>query len=153
MQARKLMTIYQFNNEPLRLIFTSLAGNIRNSADAFINTALQKHIFRELRIIDTAIKKPDALIWFSLRSRWILSKKGKAKGKGKKPDPDEDEEDEDEQEGEGDGASASAGPSIPLPTKHNPAFMTMYAQMCNVAKSYQSAICECPYRLCTTAAD
>ncbi|EAU87482.2 hypothetical protein CC1G_02241 [Coprinopsis cinerea okayama7 len=44
-QCRKLITRYQFNNEPLRLLLASLSSGLRPT-DAFITSTLQKHLFR-----------------------------------------------------------------------------------------------------------
>ena len=48
----------------------------------------------------------------------------------------EDEEDDDE-----DDASEGDDTRGFMPVRHNPVLMTLYGQMSNVAKSYQSAIC------------
>jgi general transcription factor 3C polypeptide 3 (transcription factor C subunit 4) len=128
--VRKMITTHQFNNEPIRLLFASLAGTMRSS-DSFINTALQKHIFRELRIADVAVKNKDTLLWWPKKKRYGLNKKGKGKAVAV-----EDEEDDEEEDGEeGDDTRGF------MPVRHNPVLMTLYGQMCNVAKSYQSAIC------------
>jgi general transcription factor 3C polypeptide 3 (transcription factor C subunit 4) len=131
-QARKVMNNHQFNNELVRVFFASLAGSMR-AADAFIDTALQKHIFRELRIVESALAQPDALRWAPSKKKW-----GIVKGKGV---PREDALDEDEEDAEQPEAKSSKVPLCAFPTKENPVLMTLYGQMTATAKSYQSAIC------------
>jgi general transcription factor 3C polypeptide 3 (transcription factor C subunit 4) len=126
--VRKLIYVHQFNNEPVRVLLASLAGSIRSS-DSFINTAFQKHVYREIRIADAAAKNRDSLSWFPAKKRY-----GLVKGKGKAAAADEDE-DEDEEAGSDEDVLGF------VPAKFNPVPVTLYGQMCNVAKSYQSAIC------------
>lgn len=134
-QCRKLITTHQFNNEPLRILLASLASGLRPT-DAFIVSTLQKHLFRELKINDTAVKNPDALHWVPMSRRYAITGP-KAGGDGEDPPDDDEEVLQDE-------GSATSGekPSVPcMPTKYNPITVTVYGQMCAGAKSYQSAIC------------
>jgi general transcription factor 3C polypeptide 3 (transcription factor C subunit 4) len=126
------MNNHQFNNELVRVFFASLAGSMR-AADAFIDTALQKHIFRELRIVESALAQPDALRWAPSKKKWGIVK---GKGAPREDAPDEDEEDVEQPE-----AKPSKVPLCAFPTKENPVLMTLYGQMTATAKSYQSAIC------------
>jgi general transcription factor 3C polypeptide 3 (transcription factor C subunit 4) len=111
------------------LLFASLAGTIR-SADAFINTAFQKHILREIRIADAAVKNKDQLVWIPNKKRYGVPRR---KGKAVVVDEDEDDEDEDNS-----GDEVARGF---VPAKHNPVLLALYGQMTNVARSYQSSIC------------
>jgi general transcription factor 3C polypeptide 3 (transcription factor C subunit 4) len=86
-------------------------------------------VYREIRIADAAAKNRDSLSWFPTKKRY-----GLVKGKGKAAAADEDE-DEDEEAGSDEDALGF------VPAKFNPIPVTLYGQMCNVAKSYQSAIC------------
>jgi general transcription factor 3C polypeptide 3 (transcription factor C subunit 4) len=136
-QSRKLIGIYQFNNEPLRILLASLASGMQ-STDSFITSTLQKHIFRELRLADTAVKHPDGLKWNQLNRRWVIAT-------GSKPV-------EDNEIGEDDatmdiplapqkekGKTSESRPR--LPTTNSPIPFATYGQICIAAKSYQSAIC------------
>jgi len=131
-QCRKLINQHQFNNEPLRILTASLASGLRNT-DAFITSTLQKHLFREMKLSDMAVKNPGNLRWNPLNKRYAL--KG---GTGKDVEEEEDEEEVINTE-----ASESKTTATPrLPTKEDPMIVTIYGQICIAAKSYQSAICE-----------
>ncbi|TFK72655.1 TPR-like protein [Pluteus cervinus] len=67
--SRKLINAHQFNNEPLRLMVASLSSGLR-STDAFITSTLQKHMFREMRMADAAVKNPEGLKWSAANRRW-----------------------------------------------------------------------------------
>ncbi|KIM89674.1 hypothetical protein PILCRDRAFT_812481 [Piloderma croceum F 1598] len=133
-QCRKLITTHQFNNEPIRILLASLASGLRPT-DSFIVSTLQKHMLRELKINDTAVKNPETLRWVPTNRRYAVTGP-KAGGDGEDPPDDDDEALQDE-------GSATSGekPNVPcMPTKHNPITVTVYGQMCASAKSYQSAI-------------
>jgi general transcription factor 3C polypeptide 3 (transcription factor C subunit 4) len=134
-QCRKLITTHQFNNEPLRILLASLASGLRPT-DSFIVSTLQKHLLRELKINDTAVKNSDALHWVHMNRRYAVTGP-KTSGEGEDPPDDDDEGPPDEGS-----ISSSEIPNAPrMPTKHNPITVTVYGQICAVAKSYQSAIC------------
>ncbi|KAG9310821.1 hypothetical protein JVU11DRAFT_8674 [Chiua virens] len=130
-QCRKLINIHQFNNEPVRILVSSLSGGLR-PADSFISSTLQKHMLREVRLSDCAVKTPELLKWSSSSQRYHS---GSTKAADAVP--------EDEAEDAGDAPDA-APPSdkkpLWLPTKNNPIPVTLYGQLCLAAKSYQSAI-------------
>ncbi|PPQ68724.1 hypothetical protein CVT26_003630 [Gymnopilus dilepis] len=134
-QARKLITQHQFNNEPLRILMASLASGLRNT-DAFITSTLQKHLFREMKLSDTAVKNPEVLKWNPLNKRYAPT------GQGGKATADADAEGDDDEEA--DAPSVSGEPSnagMPeIPKEQNPVIITIYGQICIAAKSYQSAI-------------
>ncbi|KAF8153752.1 hypothetical protein B0H34DRAFT_65394 [Crassisporium funariophilum] len=137
-QVRKLITNNQFNNEPLRILMASLASGLRLT-DAFITSTLQKHLFREMKLSDTAVKNPEILKWNRLNKRYA------ATGQSKSAEADEGgEDDADEQEhGSIDAELPSSNDkSAPpdIPKKENPVIITIYGQICIAAKSYQSAI-------------
>jgi general transcription factor 3C polypeptide 3 (transcription factor C subunit 4) len=128
------MGVHQFNNEPIRLMFAALAGTMRSS-DSFINTALQKHMFREVKNAEMAVNQREMLSWWPKKHRYGFKGKSKDKMVVGEEDEDEDEVDapvQDITEGSTQGF---------IPVRHNPVLVTMYGQMCNVARSYQSAIC------------
>lgn len=137
-QARKLIGQHQFNNEPLRILLASLASGLKVT-DSFITSTLQKHLFREMKLSDTAVKNPDILKWNPLNKRYA------ATGQGKSTDPDDGGEDDGEENERGSFENESAAhdkykrPEIP--TKENPVIVAIYGQICIAAKSYQSAIC------------
>ena len=128
-QSRKLINAYQFNNEPLRILLASLGNGLR-ATDAFLASTLSKHLLREIKLADAAVKKPDAIRWNTTLRRYGL-------GTGKGGDGDEvDEEDEAPREG-----SVVSAEKARLPTKANPVNVAVYGQICLAAKSYQSALC------------
>jgi general transcription factor 3C polypeptide 3 (transcription factor C subunit 4) len=143
--ARKIITGHQFNNEPLRILIASLSSGLLPT-DAFITSTLQKHLFREMKLSDTAVKNPDMLKWNPLNKRYAPTGSKVAEHEHEQ---DDDENDEVNKEDEGAGPSASATTSQsreqanlpPIPTKFNPVIIAIYGQICISAKSYQSAIC------------
>ncbi len=140
-QSRKLVNAHQFNNEPLRILVASLASGL-HSTDAFLASTLSKHMLRELRAHDAALKNPDGLRWNPVLKRY---------GVGSKVDDDEDEGIDAGHAGgetvgkEGQDTTGAQGeqPRPRLPTKENPVGVAVYGQICLAAKSYQSALCEC----------
>ncbi|KAH7882558.1 hypothetical protein F5I97DRAFT_1906074 [Phlebopus sp. FC_14] len=135
-QCRKLINTYQFNNEPFRILMSSLASGLR-ATDSFISSTLQKHMLRELRLSDGAVKTPELLKWNNSSRRYHLIT-------AKATDDDDTAKVADALEDEGEGADdadpTSIKKSIRLPTKNNPMPVTLYGQLCLAAKSYQSAI-------------
>jgi len=146
-QCRKIITHNQFDDEPLRILMASLASGLR-STDAFITSTLQKHLFREMKLSDTAVKHPEVLKWNNTNKRYAPTGGTGRKG-GVAEDDGEDgaEDDVDENDMVVDtphpSTSGDKGFGRPqLPTKSNPVIITIYGQICIAAKSYQSAICK-----------
>ena len=138
------MTRYQFNNEPLRILLASIASGLRPT-DAFITSTLQKHLFREMKLADAAVKTPETLRWNPMNRRYAHTNAGGASAKAG-DDGDAGEEDDMDVEAEGDRAhhastSTISSDNFELPTKQNPVIVAIYGQICIAAKSYQSAIC------------
>ena len=135
-QARKLISQHQFNNEPLRILVASLASGLKVT-DSFLTSTLQKHLFREMKLSDTAVKNPDILKWNPLNKRYAPT------GQGKPADPDEGDDDgEDNERGSLENESTANDKKRPeIPTTENPVIVAIYGQICIAAKSYQSAIC------------
>ncbi|KAJ3569113.1 hypothetical protein NP233_g5266 [Leucocoprinus birnbaumii] len=138
--SRKLITAHQFNNEPLRILLASLSSGLVPT-DAFITSTLQKHLFREMKLSDTAVKHPETLKWNPLNKRYAST--------GSKATEQEQEEEDDNDEDAVTGPSSTTNPTpapdaksgLPLiPTAFNPVIITIYGQICIAAKSYQSAI-------------
>jgi general transcription factor 3C polypeptide 3 (transcription factor C subunit 4) len=131
-------------------MLASISSGLRPT-DAFITSTLQKHLFREMKLADAAVKAPESLRWNTLNKRYAHSGGSGASAKG----DDGDVGDDDEGDGDGDGvpsteqaaaekshhASTSVTEKSPIPTKHNPVIVAIYGQICIAAKSYQSAIC------------
>lgn len=140
-QCRKLINTYQFNNEPMRILLSSLSSGLR-PADSFISSTLQKHMLREVRLSDGAVKTPALLKWNNSSQRYHL---GTAKSAGD-DDPikglDAAEDDAEEFGDAVDPTPATDKRPLWLPTKNNPIPVTLYGQLCLAAKSYQSAICK-----------
>ncbi|KDQ49967.1 hypothetical protein JAAARDRAFT_42458 [Jaapia argillacea MUCL 33604] len=149
-QSRRLINIHQFNNEPHRILAAALASGLRQT-DVFIQSTLQKHLLRELKVCASAVKNKDALRWNAQTKRYAVvssSSSSTSASKGKVEDGEEAGDDEgegdDQNEGEetpnvGDDRSGSST-WIKLPTSHNPMSVAVYGQICTAAKSYQSAI-------------
>lgn len=141
--ARKLITAHQFNNEPQRILIAALSSGLRPT-DAFITSTLQKHLFREMKLADTAVRMPEVLKWNALNKRYAPTLQMKAEAE------DEAEDVEGvagagtglgEKDGSVAGAGAGAGTAtVEIPTKNNPIIVAIYGQICIAAKSYQSAI-------------
>ncbi|KAG6888878.1 hypothetical protein C0995_005133 [Termitomyces sp. Mi166 len=130
-QARKLITVYQFNNEPQRILIAVLSSGLRPT-DAFITSTLQKHLFREMKLADVAVRTPEVLRWNALNKRYAATGNVKSEpGDGADDDADDAEPvapvDKDTK-------------VLEIPTKHNPIIVAIYGQICIAAKSYQSAI-------------
>ena len=127
--GRKIIFTYQFNNEPIRILLAALASGHRQ-LDAFVASAFQKAMLREVRFSDLACNSPDQVKWNSAKRRFFNSA---ATSKNEFDD-----------EGEG-GDDASTDPNQiqvdapSFPKKPNPLLVTMYGQSCT---SYQSAICK-----------
>lgn len=129
-QSRKLVNAHQFNNEPFRILLASLASGY-HATDGFLASTLSKHMLRELRAYDMALKNPDALRWNPTLKRF---------GAGTKAEEDDDA---DVLDGANREESESGGGGAPgLPSKENPIGVAIYGQICLAAKSYQSAICK-----------
>ena len=140
-QCRKLINTYQFNNEPMRLLLSSLASGLRPT-DSFISSTLQKHMLREVRLSDGAVKTPELLKWNNSSQRYHL---GTVKSVGDDEAIKGADAPEDDAEDAGDAADptpTSDRKPLWLPTKNNPFPVTLYGQLCLAAKSYQSAICK-----------
>ena len=133
-QSRKLINSHQYNNEPYRLLLASLNSGLRNT-DAFLASTLTKHLLRDIKGGDTALKNPEVLRWNPILKRYGVGAK-----------VEEDDEDGGNAEPtvptDGDGASKPR-----LPTKENPVGVALYGQICLAAKSYQSALCTRPLHL------
>ena len=135
-QARKMVNGHQFNNEPLRVLLVSLSHGLR-ATDAFLASTLSKHLLRELRLSDTAVKQPDKLRWNPTTRRYAQAKTD-AEDAG---DDDEDVPSVDLEKG---------SHAKDLPTKDNPVNVAVYGQICLAAKSYQSALCQSSFSLLWT---
>jgi general transcription factor 3C polypeptide 3 (transcription factor C subunit 4) len=131
-QCRAMMNVYQFNNEPLRIILVAL-GNGLHATESLIHPNFQKHLYRELKMSD-AIAHGKEIKWNSARQRYVLA-------------------DEKEDEGDADSQIApskkekevKSRPRVPIqkkPTKPNPLHLSLYGMLCTAAKSYQSGLCE-----------
>ncbi len=139
--SRKLITSHQFNNEPLRILVASLSSGLLPT-DAFITSTLQKHLFREMKLSDFAVKHPEMLKWNPLNKRY-------APTGSKATEVDEEEENDDvikdAEHAVTPALAANPEPgkvnSSSIPTTFNPVIITIYGQICIAAKSYQSAIC------------
>jgi general transcription factor 3C polypeptide 3 (transcription factor C subunit 4) len=142
--ARKLITAHQFNNEPQRILLAALSSGLRPT-DAFITSTLQKHLFREMKLADTAVRTPEVLKWNALNKRYAPMSQMKAEP-GAEGEDDADDVDGTgagvEKDGPGLGSGAGAGAMTEIPTKNNPILVAIYGQICIAAKSYQSAICK-----------
>lgn len=111
----------------------SLGSGLR-ATDAFLVSTLSKHLLRETRLADAAVKDPEALRYNTAQRRYGVV------GSVMKADPDDVPDDEDEVEAP---AAVAEFEHAKLPTKANPVNVAVYGQILLAAKSYQSALCEC----------
>lgn len=111
----------------------SLGSGLR-ATDAFLVSTLSKHLLRETRLADAAVKDPEALRYNTAQRRYGVV------GSAMKADPDDVPDDEDEVEAP---AAVAEFEHAKLPTKANPVNVAVYGQILLAAKSYQSALCEC----------
>jgi general transcription factor 3C polypeptide 3 (transcription factor C subunit 4) len=113
-------------------MLASLASGFRPT-DSFIVSTLQKHLLRELKHNDVAVKSPELLKWTPSNRRYaVVATKG-----GDTEDP----ADEDEDILPDENAHPIEKPNAPrILTKQNPIPVAVYGQICTAAKSYQSAI-------------
>ncbi|CAK5274676.1 unnamed protein product [Mycena citricolor] len=125
--ARKIITTYQFNNEPLRILLAVLSSGL-HPTDAFIVSPLQKFLYREMKLVGVASKNPELAKWTPAQKRFsLINNKGE----------DGDDEPADE------AVPTAVGGDHVLPAyarKPNPVITAIYGQVCVAAKSYQSAI-------------
>ncbi|KAI0664249.1 TPR-like protein [Cubamyces menziesii] len=128
-QARKLINGHQFNNEPIRVLISSLGSGLR-ATDAFLVSTLSKHLLRETRLADAAVRDPDSLRYNTAQRRYGLV------GSSGKGDPDDVPDDDDEVEA----PAITELERAKLPTKPNPLNVAVYGQILLAAKSYQSAL-------------
>lgn len=141
-QSRKIITSYQFNNEPFRLLVASLSAGLRPT-DSFITSPLQKAIFREVKMADAAVTKPETLKWMPMTKRYSIFAPSKGEEEEEEEDPDDDAAGDAGGGGEKLGEDNTNKREFPeLPAKQNPVVVGVYGQICIAAKSYQSAICE-----------
>ena len=126
--GRKIIFTYQFNNEPIRILLAALASGHRQ-LDAFVTSAFQKAMLREVRFSDIALSHPEQVKWNTSKRRFFSS------AAAAKSEYDDEGEGEDDTGVDPNQAQVDA-PT--LPKKPNPLLVTMYGQCCT---SYQSAIC------------
>jgi len=126
--GRKIIFTYQFNNEPIRILLAALASGHRQ-LDAFVASAFQKAMLREVRFSDLAVNHPEQVKWNLSKRRFFNS------AAASKSEYDDEGEGEDDTSADPTQMQVDA-PS--LPHKPNPLLVTMYGQSCT---SYQSAIC------------
>ena len=105
-QARKLVNAHQFNTAPLRVLLAALASGF-HATDGFLASTLSKHLLRELRSTDTALKNPEGLRWNGTLKRFSVGGAGKADAEAEEEGEGEGEEADDE----GD-ADAAAGVQV-----------------------------------------
>jgi len=114
-----------------------LASGLRPT-DSFIMSTLQKHLFREMKVGDTAVKNKDSLRWNPLNRRYASTSMSTS-NPGEGDDGDDDVEDLVGEVAPDEAPVDKVG--VPaIPTKDNPLSVAVYGQICAAAKSYQSAI-------------
>lgn len=138
-QSRKLINSHQFNNEPLRLLCASLASGLRPT-DVFIASTLCKHILRDLRLCDTALKNKDQMKWNVVLRRYGFP--SAASNKGGDGDDVVDDDDQNEEPDDAEDLPSNDSDRLSYPTKSNPIGVAIYGQICMVSKSHQSALCK-----------
>ncbi|KAJ7185699.1 hypothetical protein C8R46DRAFT_982456 [Mycena filopes] len=132
-QARKLLAGHQFHNEPLRIMVAALGSGLGPS-DAFLATTFQKYLHREVKMFNTAVNNPEALVWSVQGRRFSTKAVAGAQDWG------DDEELDGEDEKKRDGRKTKRPPRLPdIAKTPNPVVLALYGQVCLVAKSFQSA--------------
>ncbi|KAJ7448791.1 TPR-like protein [Mycena latifolia] len=133
-QCRKLHMSHQFHNDPMRIMVAAFGSGLRPT-DAFVASALQKYLHREMRLFDAAANSPESLVWSVMGKRFSL----KAAGGDAEPE-DEEGADAVEQPTAGRRKKKQC-PRLPeIATIPNPVVLALYGQMCLASKSFQSAI-------------
>ncbi|KAJ7359218.1 hypothetical protein DFH08DRAFT_686174 [Mycena albidolilacea] len=125
--GRKIITSYQFCNEPLRIFIASLASGYR-ATDSFIHSPLTKLIHREMRMSHATVKTPELVHWNKQGKRFSI------------PESKMEEAADDDDASEPDESVDDAHPLPDAARKPNPLITALYGQMCVSAKSFQSAI-------------
>ncbi|KAF8575754.1 TPR-like protein [Ramaria rubella] len=130
--SRKLINSHQFHNDPPRILLAALASGLL-SVDAFIDSRLQKHISREVRLIDSVVKGKEVR-WNPHTRRYTQV----GTEEGEKDDGKDEADEAPEETGPASGLVENAIPQ--KPTKNNPIMVCIYGQLCVAARSYQSGI-------------
>ncbi|KAJ7159083.1 TPR-like protein [Mycena crocata] len=136
-QVRKFLMSHQFHNDPVRIML-AVFGSGSRATDAFVASAFQKFLHRELRLSHAAANTPDAVMWSKMNKRFSLHC---VDGGG----------DEAEEEGANDGGeeqkparARGRGKNLPqlpdIARKNNPVAFALYGQICLATKSFQSAM-------------
>lgn len=131
-QCRKLISTHQFNNEPLRIMLAVLASGLP-ATDFFITSPFQKHLFREIKMSDAAVKGR-GIQWNAQTRRYAFT--------GRAADDVDEEAEPEEDEIRADVHEKFAIPE--KPTKDNAVMAAIYGLTCTAVRSYQSALCTCP---------
>lgn len=133
--ARRLVTRYHMNNDALRLLLASLGGGI-TAAEAFLDSSLQKFLYREMQLFEKAAKGDPAVFIGGGRNRWDF-------GPGKGGNDEDGDGDASVAVPKNTAASAAASNPTPvLPTKESPVYISAYAQISGATRSYQTEICK-----------
>ncbi|KAJ7734190.1 hypothetical protein DFH07DRAFT_129989 [Mycena maculata] len=133
-QSRKLLTNHQFHNDPLRIMMASIGSGLRPT-DAFVATAFQKYLHREMRLLDAAANSPESLVWSQQGKRFSLN------SVDAETDAEEVQEEGQEERKPVVSTRKKQRPRLPdIAKAHNPVIVALYGQMCLVTKSFQSAI-------------
>lgn len=129
------MIRYHMNNDALRLLLASLGGGI-TAAEAFLDSTLQKFLFREMVLFERAAKGEPAAFIGGGRNRWDFNG-----GKGTN-DEDGDAEGSAVIPKNSAASAAASNPTPVLPTQESPVYITAYAQISGATRSYQTEICK-----------
>ncbi|KAG8734749.1 transcription factor TFIIIC subunit tfc4 [Ceratobasidium sp. 428] len=129
--GRKIVGRYQFSNDALRLFLASLGGGLA-AAEAFVDSALQKFLFREMTLFERAAKGEPATFVGGGRNRWDFG--------GGKGDNEDDDDAEPAAPAKASSSAAASNPSPVLPTKESPVYISAYAQISGGTRSYQTEI-------------
>ncbi|KAF9039766.1 hypothetical protein BJ165DRAFT_337710 [Panaeolus papilionaceus] len=79
----------QFNNKPLRILLASLASGLELT-DSFFTSTLRKHLFRETKLSDMAVKNPGILRWNGLNRRYAATATTSSAARKKSEDGEEE---------------------------------------------------------------
>ena len=124
----KIIFTCRFNNEPIRILLASLASGHRR-LDAFVMSAFQEAMLREVRFSDLAFNHLEHIKWNSSKRRFLnvaATSKNEYENKG------------DGEDGSGADPNKMQVDAPSLPRTPKPLLVTVYGQRCT---SNQSAIC------------
>lgn len=130
-QGKRIMASHRFNNEPLRILLAAVGSGLP-STDAFMYYPFQKVVCREMKYSPgISNESPKRNTSPSTHSTFSMPET-------------EGVNEEESNVGQGDRIDKAVAHLFPEAAHMNPVMTAAYAEMCNISKQYQSAICKDP---------